>query len=72
MPYNTAHIFSAKPTATVPPQDDSDMLCRDANQPQVEFGIIMILLVVVGLIGNLIVFSIILILQEYKKSVTNW
>jgi len=46
--------------------------CAFLNEPQIEFGIIMILLVVIGLIGNIIVFSIIVILQEYKKSVTNW
>ena len=49
-----------------------DILCDEWRQPQIVFGIIMSLMVVVGLIGNLLVFSIILILQEYKKSVTNW
>lgn len=46
--------------------------CDYEGQSQTTFGIIMILLVIIGLIGNLMVFSIIVILQEYKKSVTNW
>ena len=36
------------------------------------FGAIIIVLIVVGLVGNILVFMTITVLREYKKSVTTW
>ena len=46
--------------------------CDSLHPPNPVFGSIMVALVVIGLIGNSLVFFTILVLHEYKKSVTNW
>ena len=41
------------------------------EDPHVWFGVICILLVIVGLLGNALVVFLIIVLEEYKKSVAN-
>ncbi|XP_039272320.1 somatostatin receptor type 5-like isoform X2 [Styela clava] len=43
-----------------------------ADERNVTMSVFMILIVIVGLFGNAIVFFVILVLKEYKKSVSNW
>ncbi|CAK8693229.1 unnamed protein product [Clavelina lepadiformis] len=47
-------------------------ICKIQQEPQIAFGVVMIALIIIGLVGNILVIVTILLLQEFKKSVTNW
>lgn len=46
--------------------------CQSSWIPDVAMSAFMIAIVIVGLFGNAIVFFVILVLKEYRKSVSNW
>uniref|UniRef100_H2XU43 G-protein coupled receptors family 1 profile domain-containing protein n=1 Tax=Ciona intestinalis TaxID=7719 RepID=H2XU43_CIOIN len=68
--YDLLRQLTSNDSGTFTP-DQIDNTC-DNPQPNVPFAVVSVALVVLGLFGNMVVAFIILVLQEYKKSVANW